>query len=137
MQTDAPVMIILGTLVVITSMASLYGILANFGGETGLSSSESNLDSMVKLKSNIENQCNRLSEYDTVLTNTVSFNLNEAEMSYDDPELVLTEGDKEVTREVDCDHDIDFNVESDRGLGAGSWEAEISGSGSTITVEVK
>jgi len=131
-------MIILGTLVVITSMASIYNILGNFGGGNGLSSSESNIDSVLKLKSNIETQCTRLSEYDTILSSTVEFQLNDAELQHQDSTLILNpEGEQEVTRDIECEHSIDFRVENGNELSTGRWEAEISGSGSTITVEVK
>lgn len=137
MQTDAPIMIILGTLVVITSMASLYTILGNFGGDT-LSESESNVDHLNNLQSNIEDQCERLSEYDTILNSTVDFQLNDAEISYDEPDLVLEEEGEEqiITREIKCDHDIEFTVHDDAELGSGSQTAEISGEDDLIEIEV-
>lgn len=136
MQSDAPVMIILGTLVVITALGTMHSILGNFGGNQ-FSDSQPSLDSYTELHNRIESQCSRLEEYDQVLSSTVELNLNNnAEIRYEDPNLLLERDDEELLeRDVSCD--IEFNVIESGEIGAGNWEAEIFSESEQLHVEVR
>jgi len=136
LQADAPVMIILGTLVVVTSLATMHAILGNFGGSQ-FAESDPVFESYSNLHNEIEDQCSRLEEYDSVLSTTVNLNLiNDAEIRYEDPDLVLEREDEdELAREVSCEMELD--VEDSADIGTGNWEAEIdSDDDGDVIVEV-
>ena len=94
-QADAPVFIILGVMAVLVGLVPVLGFVENFGGN----SQESNLDQLNKLASQIDNTCEQLDEYESVLTSTVEISLQDrANLTLDNNEVVL-EADTEERRE--------------------------------------
>ena len=138
MQSDAPVMIILGTLVVITALGTVHAILGNFGGNQ-FSSSESNVDMLQKLDSNIEDQCSRLEEYDQILSSSFSLSLDNAEIRYVEPDLVLDreDDDQDVTREVECNSDVNFDIAGSDTIESGTWNVEVSSNDNGLDVVIE
>ncbi len=133
-QADAPVFIILGVMAVLVGLVPVLGFVENFGGN----SQESNLDQLNKLASQIDNTCEQLDEYESVLTSTVEISLqNRANLTLDNNEVVL-EADTEERRELECEKNIDFTVQgsSEDKIQKASSTASISGEGNTVNVEV-
>ena len=68
-EADAPVFIILGVLTVLVGLGVVFGITDNFAGQSN-TDTESSLSSLV---SDIEDKCNALDEYNTVVTTNNEF----------------------------------------------------------------
>ena len=133
-QADAPVFIILGVMAVLVGLVPVLGFVENFGGN----SQESNLDQLNKLASQIDNTCEQLDEYESVLTSTVEISLQDrANLTLDNNEVVL-EADTEERRELECEKNIDFTVQgsNEDKIQKASSTASISGEGNTVNVEV-
>lgn len=131
-EADAPVFIVLGVLIVIVGLTIVYGIVGNIGG----TSTQGQQQEVTELVNVIEQKCSDFQEYDTLLTDTVNFEVYESNLALSQSSAEF--GD--TTLSIECSSDINYQYNGDNSeieLEPGSYEAAIGSNNSEIEVEVE
>ena len=136
-EADAPVFIILGVLTVLVGLGVVFGITDNFAGQSN-TDTESSLSSLV---SDIEDKCNALDEYNTVVTTNNEFEVVAGEVILNQDTASYEGEQSDSNRDIECSRTIDYNKdgsnEEEITLESGVWDASISGNNGNVLVEVE
>lgn len=142
MEADSVVFIILGVLAVMVGMAPVLGIIEDFGS-TGITP-HSNVDDVERLAGAVEDGCERLEDYNSVLAVTIDITIleeqldNEIELEKSGVDGYFDVDGEEVEFECRAATDVELTANGASGsFGAGSWEATVSGSDDTVEVEME
>lgn len=136
-EADAPVFIILGVLTVLVGLSVVFGITDNFAGQSN-TDTESSLTSLV---SDIEDKCNALDEYNTVVKTNNEFEVVAGKVTLNQNEASYEGKQSDSNRDIECSRTIDYNKdgsnEEEITLESGVWDVSISGDNGNVFVEVE
>lgn len=134
-EADAPVFIILGVLTVLVGFGVVFGIIGNFGGQ----SSPDNEDALGQLVNDIEQKCEDMEEYNTVVESTTEIEIISGEAQIGQNSVVHEESD--INRDIECSRSIDYSKDgskkSEITLEGGVYDITLGGEDGNVLVEVE
>lgn len=134
-EADAPVFIILGVLTVLVGLAVVFGIVDNFGGQ----STPTNEEALNQLAGSIEQKCEQLGEYNTIVSSNSEIEIisGEAEINQNS----ITHEESDIDRDIECSRSIDYSydgsTDSEMTLEAGVYDVTVGGENGNVLVEVE
>lgn len=120
-ESNAPIFIIVGTLVSVTTIAISTGLLHDFASS---SAEHEDRHEFNRLLNSLESQCENVeASQDTRFSTTEEIDLRDAEIELsvsDDPKLIYHSDERDLSEDINCEPDIetdfDFGEESDGGF---------------------